>query len=365
MSIVCRLFFLAVMGTVVGISASGCGCNNGSAAKTASLTITGATMGTSYSVKVNRLPESFSLLTLQAEIDRRLETLNDQMSTYRADSEVSRFNRFTKTDWFPVSKETAIVVQKALQIGEQTGGAFDVTVAPLVDLWNFGPRKGPQRLPSDAEISAAKKRTGAANLSVRLDPPALKKQRGDLTIDLSAIAKGFAVDQIAAFLDRLSISGYMVEIGGEVYCRGKKSDGSSWKIGIQSPRKNLGKTSGAKNRFSQIVPVQNRAVATSGDYRNYFEQNGKRYSHTIDPRTGRPVTHRLISVTVVADSCMEADALATALMVLGPEAGYDFARRNRLAVLLLVSEHDTIQERITVQQRMTTEFQTVIQSEAK
>jgi len=293
--------------------------------------ITGETMGTTYTVKLAGLPESQSVGDVKAGIEKRLETVNRQMSTWRKDSEISRFNVETGTDWFPVSKETVAVVQEADRVSRLSGGAFDVTVGPLVNLWSFGPENRPRKIPDKDEIKARLRRVGFQRLSFRVDPPALKKANANLSVDLSAIAKGFGVDRIADYLDGLNLTGYMVEIGGEVRCKGTKADGGAWKIGIQSPKNR-------KTAPIRVVALKDRAMATSGDYRNYFEQDGRRYSHTIDPRTGRPIAHRLVSVSVVADSCMTADALATTIMVLGPVEGYNFAEKHQLFVLLIVAD---------------------------
>lgn len=288
-------------------------------------------MGTTWTVKIAGLPSTADPEQVQAEIERILETVNRQMSTWRDDSEVSRFNAHRETGWFDVSADVAAVVAEADRISRLSGGAFDVTVGPLVNLWSFGPENRPQKTPTDAEIAAQRGRVGFSRLAVRSDEPALMKSEPELAVDLSAIAKGFGVDRVAEYLDSLQARGYMVEIGGEVRCRGTKSDGGAWKIGVRSPEQ-------LKNSPYRVVALTDRAMATSGDYLNYFEQDGKRYSHTIDPRTGKPVKHRLVSVSVIAETCMTADALATALMVLGPEAGTSFAEEHDLAVLLIVSE---------------------------
>ncbi|MFQ5732679.1 MAG: FAD:protein FMN transferase [Planctomycetaceae bacterium] len=322
---------------------SGClvvaaGCAKTPAPKPAA--VTGRTMGTTYSVKIAGLPRSRRLADVKAEIEKLLETVNRQMSTWRTDSEISRFNAHGGAEWFPVSRDTVTNVAEAQRIGELSGGAFDVTVGPLVNLWSFGPQDRPKKAPLRAEIDAARQRVGFAKLEVRSQPPALRKSRGDVSVDLSAIAKGFGVDRVARYLDSLNVSGYMVEIGGEVRCRGTKVGGAGWQIGIQSPRK-------LKNAATRVVTLTDKAMATSGDYRNYFEADGRRYSHTIDPRTGRPVRHALASVSVVHDFCMTADALATTIMVLGPEDGYNFARRHKLAVLMLVKRGGGFVEKMT------------------
>jgi len=298
------------------------------------------TMGTSYSVKVSRLPAGLTLPQLRNEVNRRLERLNAFMSTYRTDSDVSRFNTSTSTGWFPVSRDTAVVVAAAQRISRMTRGAFDVTVAPLVDLWHFGPGNGEFRVPTEEQIQSAKQRVGFENLDVRLDPPALRKRRADLAIDLSAIAKGYAVDQVAAYLESRGIDGFLVEIGGETRTKGSKADGQPWRVGIERP-------DATRLAVLRAIELGDRAIATSGDYRNFFVMDGKRYSHEIDPRTGRPIEFRLALVSVVAESCMTADALATAIMVLGVQDGYNFAVDHALAVLMVERTSGGLQVKMT------------------
>jgi thiamine biosynthesis lipoprotein len=298
-------------------------------------------MGTQYTVKLARLPEGIDLEVLSGQIRARLETVNAAMSTYLPDSEVSRFSRHQGEDWFPVSPETARVVETALRIGASSGGALDITVAPVVDLWGFGP--GPRRTapPSDDEVARARRAVGLEKIDVRADPPAIRKKDAATAIDLSAVAKGFAVDEVARHLEAVGVESYMVEIGGEVRTRGVKGSGSPWTIGIVTPD---------DDRFGveRLAALGDRAMATSGDYRNFFEFEGRRYSHTIDPRTGRPVTHDLASVSVVAATCMEADALATALLVLGPESGYRLAVELKLAALFIRrASNGTLSQRAT------------------
>lgn len=325
-----RAACVLALSAALAVTAAGC---NRAKPQSDVVTISGRTMGTTYSVKIAGLPQAHTREQVQKEIAKRLETVDRQMSTWRKDSEISRFNAQRGTGWFPVSPDTAKVVQEANRISELSAGAFDVTVGPLVNLWSFGPENRPQRVPADEEIAKRRQSVGFGKLDVRANPPALRKADPALSVDLSAIAKGFGVDRVAEYLDSLNAAGYMVEIGGEVRCRGSRSDGGDWRIGIQSPA-DVGALS------VRAVALKNRSLATSGDYRNYFEQDGRRYSHTIDPRTGRPVRHALASVSVLAESCMTADALATTIMVLGPERGREFARRHKLAVLLLVAEGD-------------------------
>jgi len=304
-------------------------------------TLTGPTMGTQYTVKVVRRPDAVDVATLEKEVQAELDRVDALMSTYRADSELSRFNVFDHTDWFPVSPATAEVVEAAIDIGRRSGGAFDVTVGPLVNLWGFGPSKGPaQRVPSPEEIDEAKSRTGLHHIEVRTDPPAVRKHLPGVYVDLSGVAKGFAVDQVAGLLERRGLENYMVEVGGEVRAKGENLQGRPWQIGIESP------VAGVRS-LQRVVGLGDKAMATSGDYRNYFEADGVRYSHMIDPRTGRPIAHRLASVTVLDPSCMRADAWATALTVLGPEEGYALAEKEDLPVLLVVKGDNEFVEKAT------------------
>ncbi len=298
---------------------------------------TGRTMGTSYSVKVvaGELDDD----ALHKRIELVLEGANRIFSTYLSDSELGRFNRYKRTDWFPVSKDLAVVVRQALELSKASGGAFDPTVAPLVNLWGFGPGPRRKRPPPQEDIERLMKHVGFKKLKVRLDPPALAKTDPEATCDLSAIAKGYAVDLVAGFLERRGFSRYMVEVGGEVRAKGTNHKGSPWRIGVERPD--------SFGRLERIIYIRNAAVATSGDYYNYFEWEGVRYSHTIDPHTGWPVRHEPASVTVIRPSCAEADGLATTIEVLGPEDGFAFALERKLAVLLLCRTEGGISEKMT------------------
>ncbi len=290
----------------------------------------GATMGTTWHVTLVDPPAGLARESAAAGIDAALERVNAQMSTYRADSEVSRFNRAAPGEWFAVSADTAEVVATALAVHERSAGAFDITVGPLVDLWGFGAgSKRRARVPAPDEVAAVAARVGSAALRVRAEPPALFKA-ADREIDLSAIAKGYGVDRAALWLEGNGVANYMVEVGGEVRTRGRNPQGRKWRIGIEAPELLQ------QGRAITAVALSGESVATSGDYRNYFEAGGRRYSHTIDPATARPVEHALASVTVVAADCKTADALATAIDVLGPDQGLAFAERENLPVYLLV-----------------------------
>jgi thiamine biosynthesis lipoprotein len=293
----------------------------------------GSVMGTQYLVKIIDLPEDLALVRLDEDVNRLLRDVDVMMSTYREDSELSRFNAAKTTEWVPVSDEMVDVVEHALQVSELTDGAFDITVGPLVNLWGFGPDQRPDRVPTDEQIAAAKSRLGYQHVHTRRQPPALKKDRGNIYLDLSALAKGYAVDRVADYLGQLGITDYMVEVGGELRLKGRNENGTPWRIAVERP------TPGTRDVYS-VMQLESMGVATSGDYRNYFEEEGQRYSHTIDPRSGKPIDHALASVTVIADSSMYADAMATALMVVGPDDGEKLARQHGIAAYFIIKSSD-------------------------
>jgi len=300
----------------------------------------GQTMGTYYQVTMVLDPKQqnsadYSQVSLQAEIDKRLEKVNDQMSTWRPDSELSRFNKSESS--LTVSSETAYVVNAALTISEQSSGGFDVTVGPLVNLWGFGPDKRPNKVPSAEAIAQRKNLVGSQHLSVTGNT--LHKALPELYVDLSSIAKGYGVDVIAQYLQQIGINDYLVDIGGELRAQGVKPGDKQWTIAIERP------TEG--QNVQRLIQIGDNAIATSGDYRNYYEFDGIRYSHTIDPHTGKPISHKLVSVTVIHPSSMMADGFATAITVLGPEAGFAFAKQQKLAVFLIEKQGDGFVEHFT------------------
>lgn len=290
--------------------------------------LSGECMGTYYRVSLAAHSPQVDWATLHDEVRAALERVERLMSTYRADSELSRFNASGSTEWFAVSPEVAHVVALAREIGNRSGGSYDVTIGPLVNLWSFGPDRRPARPPSDAELAQARARVGLERLAVRSNPPALRKTHPELYVDLASIAKGFGVDQVAQLLDRRAVRDYCVDIGGEVRARGRNARRRPWQVAVERPL--AGESSTAR-----VVPLVDRAMATSGDYRNYFEDQGTRFGHLLDPRTGRPVEHALGSVTVVDASCAAADAWATALFVAGPEQGYQLAVQHGLPALFI------------------------------
>lgn len=302
------------------------------------LRIEGGTMGTYYRVTA-RCPAADEGELMRA-VAIELEAVNDEMSTYLPESELSRFNRGAPGVWVPVSETLVDVVEAARTISELSGGAFDVTVGPLVEIWGFGPAGPIDAVPGEETVSAARARVGYRYLQTRRSPPALRKTR-DVSVDLSAIAKGHGVDRIALLLAGDGCTDFLVDIGGEVAGRGVNVAGRAWRVGIEVPDP---KTMGSVQRVIGLTDV---GVATSGDYRNFVDLGGVRYSHTIDARSGRPVAHRLASVSVMHSSVMWADGLATALNVLGPDDGFELAEREGLAALFVIRRAEGFEERYT------------------
>ena len=302
----------------------------------------GATMGTTWAVRVvtaDPWPQA-ERDRVGAEIQAVLDDVESKMSHYEASSELSRFNRARTTRPFPVSAETFEVFREALRLSELTAGALDVTVAPLVNAWGFGPVE-PERLPPDGELlSRLREQVGYTRIELDAAASTLRKTDPAVEGDLSAVAKGYGVDRVAAVLHEAGLARFLVEVGGEIVAAGMNQLHRPWRIGIESPA--------AGGGIQRVVPLRDRAMATSGDYRNRREIDGRWVSHTIDPRSGRPVEHRLASVSVVADRCVTADGLATALEVLGPEDGHALAVERGWAALFLIRDGDgAIRERAT------------------
>ncbi len=299
--------------------------------------LTGTTMGTSYHVQFAcRNSQRIN----QYSIDELLIGVNDLMSTYQVESVLSRFNRSEPGAWFDVPQPLVEVVAAAQHLSEISDGIFDVTVGPLVNLWGFGPEMEPAHKPTDAAIAAAKARVGYHYLDYRMKPPGLRKERA-VYVDLSSIAKGYGVDVVADWLESRACSDYLVEIGGEVRARGVNPQHSPWRLGIEVP------DPGSLGGVQKVIAVSDTAVATSGDYRNFARYDGRRYSHTIDPRTGYPVTHNLASVTVLHPSAMWADGFATLLEAAGPERGYEIAISNGLPAVFIERADTGFTERET------------------
>lgn len=296
----------------------------------------GQTMGTTWSLTMQPVAGGTDATVLKTQLQERLEQINRLMSTYDAESEISGFNNQAATDWFAISEETAQVIALALEISALTGGAFDISVGPLVELWGFGATARGETIPSADQVSAALAAVGYKNIRLRRDPAAISKLVPQLRIDLSAIAKGYAVDALSELLDQQGISDYLVEIGGEMKVSGSRGDGTPWRIAIEKPLE------GARE-VALVLPLTATALATSGNYRNFYEENGQRYAHTLDPVSGRPIRHKLASVTVLDETCARADALATAIMVMGEEKGRRFCEENRIAAYFLIHEKTSLE----------------------
>ena len=298
----------------------------------------GSTMGTQYSVKLVTAAEIDAAADVRDSIQASLDEVEQLLSTYLPDSEISSFNAMRSTEWVPASALFCDGVEKSLALSALTDGAFDITVGPLVNLWGFGPGDAVAEPPADAEVTALLATIGYQYLQADCARPALRKDLPELVLDMSAFGKGYAADVIGDLLDAAGFDNYLVEVGGELRVAGRNATGEKWAIGIELPLVD-------QRRPYTVIRLTDTAVATSGDYRNFFEADGTRYSHTIDTRTGKPITHALASVTVFDASGYRADALATALLVLGPEQGMQLATREDLAVLFLLRGESGFDER--------------------
>ena len=293
----------------------------------------GATMGSSFNVKIAGAALSGEReAAARAAVQAAFDDVVARMSTHDAASELSRFNRHASTAPYALSQDTLQVFALARQVSEETAGAFDITVAPLVDAWGFGPSRH-ATIPATERIRALQPGVGYRLLAVDRAAGAAAKAQPGLAADLSGIAKGYGVDLAAQALERLGHTDFMVEAGGEVRTRGSNAAGRPWQIAIERP-------DAVPQRAHFIAPLSGHSLATSGDYRIFFERDGRRYSHEIDPATGAPAHHRLASVSVVAADCAYADAMATALFVLGPDRGPALAAARGLAAYFIVREAD-------------------------
>ena len=311
---------------VILVSLLAVGCSN----KPEILQISGSKMGTTYRITVvaDQIPPD----DLAQRIDDLLARVDNSMSTYKQDSEISQFNRMRVGDQLTISEEFAEVIQISRDVWLQSNGAFDPTIGPLVDLWGFGAGSVDLNIPSDDLIATALSNTGFEH--VHLDDSVLTKSM-PVALDLSAVAKGYAVDLVADFLEMSALPDYLVEVGGEIRVSGLNPSGNQWRVAIEQPQ--------LASSVANVLALSDISIATSGDYRNYFERDGVRYSHTIDPRVGMPVAHGLASVTVLSKSCAEADAWATAFTVMGADLSIELAERIGLAVHLMVREQQQFQ----------------------
>jgi thiamine biosynthesis lipoprotein len=300
------------------------------------LALGGRTMGTTWSVRLIA-PPTTDAQALTAMAQRVLDEVVRQMSPWDPLSDLSRFNRAAASGWTALPPAFALVLRAALEIAERTDGAFDPTLGALVDLWGFGPRPFSGAPPRAQDIADAREAAGWRR--VTLDGDSLF-QPGGLRLDLNGIAKGFAVDQVAAALDRAGVRSYLVEVGGELRGTGAKPDGQPWWVELERPPT-------ANDGLRTLVALHGLSVATSGDYRRFFEHGGRRYAHTLDPATAAPVANPTVSVAVLDASCMRADAYATALTVMAPDAALGFATEHGLAAMILAHGPTGLEERLS------------------
>ncbi|MCU6670302.1 FAD:protein FMN transferase ApbE [Enterobacteriaceae bacterium H4N4] len=298
----------------------------------AATVLEGKTMGTFWRVSVMDIPATRAD-ELRAKIQSQLDADDQLMSTYKPDSALMRFNQSQSTSPWPVSEAMADIVTEALRVGYKTKGAMDITVGPLVNLWGFGPNKQPLTTPEQAQIDDARAQTGLQHLTVinQSGKQYLEKDIPDLFVDLSTVGEGFAADHLATLMAEEGISRYLVSVGGALVSRGMNASDKPWRVAIQKP-------TDQQNAVQAIVDINGHGISTSGSYRNYYELDGKRISHVIDPQTGRPITHNLVSVTVIAPTALEADAWDTGLMVLGTEKAQEIVREQGLAVYMITRE---------------------------
>lgn len=306
--------------------------------------VQGKIMGTTYTAKV--VVRARDQRSEQAKqelaklVHEALSAVDHTMSTWKPKSELSRFNDGPGEADVSLSPSMVEVLAVAFDVNRRSGGAFDVTVGPLVERWGFGAKGKPATLPDPAEVDALRAVLGMDHLDFEPAAATLRKDRAELRVDLSAVAKGYGVDQAAQALAAAGHPDYLVEVGGEVRVAGRNEAGRPWRLAVERPHPD-------RRAVQEVIELERGALATSGDYRNFTIVDGKRYSHTIDPTSGRPVEHRLASVSVVAETCAEADALATALNVLGPERGLELAQREGLAALFLIGDPDSLETRAT------------------
>lgn len=321
-----RCGFLAVALLVLA------GCDNASTSTKTGLVLEGKTMGTYWRVSLAGVDDA-RRTELHEKIQAQLDGDDRLLSTYKADSALSLFNRSHSTEPYPVTEAMSDIVTTSLRIGAKTEGAMDITVGPLVNLWGFGPDKQPVKTPNQAQIETAKARTGLQHLTVinRAGQQWLQKDLPDLYVDLSTIGEGYAADHLAGLMEQNGISRYLVSVGGAVVTRGINAEGKAWRVAIQKP-------TDRENAVQAVVDLNGHGISTSGSYRNYYELEGKRLSHVIDPKTGEPIQHKLVSATVIATTAMEADGWDTGLMVLGSEKAKQLAEKEGLAVYLITKE---------------------------
>ncbi len=298
--------------------------------------MSGNTMGTTYNIVALDHTRQIKTPEVQAAVDAALAKVNAEMSNWDAGSEISTINA-ADAGILPMSSGMMDVLTAARDVHDATDGQFDVTLGPLVELWGFGAGHTAMQIPSDAAIDKVLATTGQAKMFT-VEGDTLKKRSSNAEIILSSIGKGYGVDAVAQVLRDFGMNDFMVEIGGDLYVSGRNPNGLDWQIGIEAP-------DATARTVQHIAKASNLGMATSGDYRNYFDFEGQRYSHILDAKTGRPVQHTTTSVTVLAENAMLADAWATGLLALGKERGLEIANSREIAALFIerVGEADDIQ----------------------
>ncbi|WP_426204094.1 FAD:protein FMN transferase [Pseudomonas sp. TWP3-1] len=314
--------FIGRFGAVVMLGAFLAGCGNGETMES----FGGPTMGSTYSIKYVRHADLPAPAQVRSEVEKILAEVDQQMSTYRADSDISRFNALPSDRCQSMPAPILELVRVGEQLSQQSQGSYDLTVEPLMDLWGFGPQGRETKLPSDAALAKVRQRVGHQHLHI--EDEQLCKDAA-VEVDFNSIAAGYAVDAIAARLEALGIHDYLAEVTGELKASGRKPDGSAWRIALEEPRDD-------QQVAERVIDVDGYGVSTSGDYRNYFQQGGRRYSHTFDARSGAPVLHNLASVTVIHPSALMADGLSTLLLILGPERAWDYAEKHRIGAFFVI-----------------------------
>ena len=293
--------------------------------------LSGQTMGSAWTVKIaGPLPVDSD--HLRAGVQARFDAVNLALSTYRADSALSRFNNDDSGEWVDIDAELAEVLAYALSLAEDSGGAYDVTVGPLVNLWGFGPDPATHRVPEAAALESARSRVGWRKVEVDAARRHARKAPG-VRVDLSSLGKGRGVDRVAEYLDMRGVANYLIDLSGKLRARGVNVHDAPWRVAVEAPEADA--TSLLRPFETEVVELVDQSVATAGDYRRFFEIDGKHYSHIIDPRTGWPVTHQTVSASAIASDCMQADALATVLMAMSPDAAGAFAKRRAVSALLV------------------------------
>lgn len=325
------MFFRTISALILLLSVTLWGCTE---QKSAEVHLSGRTMGTQYNVKYVPI-EGLEAHAIQAQIDKLLIKVNMLMSTYDPQSELSLFNQSMSTQPYALSPETIEVMREAFRIGELSGGMLDVTLDPVISLWGFGEQGRVITAPTDEAITEAKAKTGLDK--VILSDSGATKLTPDLSINLSTVAKGYGVDVVGDYLKSVGINDFLVEIGGETLTSGVKANGKRWVIAVEKPASN-------ERAVQRLLLLSGEAIATSGDYRIYFEENGVRYSHLINPKTAKPIAHNVVAVSVIADTCMTADGWATAFNVMGYEEGILLANEQNIAALFIVKQNNEFLE---------------------